>query len=386
MKTFIRLLITLVALGTSYAMGMVEEKKGADQQDTATAPLTEEQVLKSKVVAATIKYLKSHNLAFDGTTPETLVASIEKIAESIKEKIECRDKRGVMTRDQGIATLEMATEILVASNLIKHYDSNFNFAIEDSLGTIIQDAQIDLDKRNQAGKTALDLAEHSGKQTVVNILLNAEGVNPVADYLASSNIKPDDQTPATLVASIGNMARAIKDAAEFKHFSTQRCERAMGKVIQDSFIDLDMVDAKETTALNTAAQANSGVEACILLAAGANPNIPNIDNTTPLMWFAWHNNIDTVRALIKAKADVNILNKLSHSALFLAVYRNHKDVAQALVIAGATVDENLRQQLSPEMSIAINQALAVYEQIVKRNSVDRPAAAAAAAQVASGRS
>src|SRR5688572_31599651 len=63
-----------------------------------------------------------------------------------------------------------------------------------------------------------------------------------------------------------------------------------------------------TATLLEAVEQGNRPAALRLLAGGANPNTPGPDGTTPLMWAAAHADLDLVRALIRAKANVSAKN------------------------------------------------------------------------------
>ena len=55
--------------------------------------------------------------------------------------------------------------------------------------------------------------------------------------------------------------------------------------------------------------------ALAMLAKGANPNTPGPDGTTALMWAAANDDVELVRALVKAGADVKAKNHFGTSAI-----------------------------------------------------------------------
>jgi len=79
----------------------------------------------------------------------------------------------------------------------------------------------------------------------------------------------------------------------------------------------------------------------LLLRRGANPNIGNKDNLTPLQSAAHHGNIAIVRMLLKAGAKVNSADlRYGYTALASATQNGHIEVVRELLIAGA--DPKLR--------------------------------------------
>ena len=69
--------------------------------------------------------------------------------------------------------------------------------------------------------------------------------------------------------------------------------------------------AAETTLLD-AAERGDRATALRLLAKGANPNAPGPDGTTAIMWAASNDDLELVRALIKAGANVKLEEPVRH--------------------------------------------------------------------------
>jgi len=72
-----------------------------------------------------------------------------------------------------------------------------------------------------------------------------------------------------------------------------------------------------------------------LLATGADPNVAGPDGTTPIMWAAANDDLELVRALIKARANVTLKNQLGTSALTEAAIVGSAPIVDALLKAGA---------------------------------------------------
>jgi ankyrin repeat protein len=102
----------------------------------------------------------------------------------------------------------------------------------------------------------------------------------------------------------------------------------------------------------------------VLLAAGANPLMPNADNTTPLMVAAgvdlWNPGEDggtlpgdepealqAVKMLVELGNDVNATNDRGETALHGAAYRGSNSIVQFLVEKGAKLDVRSNQGWTP---------------------------------------
>lgn len=69
---------------------------------------------------------------------------------------------------------------------------------------------------------------------------------------------------------------------------------------------------------------------CALLDAGAAPNAQNEDGITPLMNAAWFGDLDSVRELLRRRADPMIRDNKGKTARDLAFEKGHKDVVEVL--------------------------------------------------------
>jgi ankyrin repeat protein len=97
----------------------------------------------------------------------------------------------------------------------------------------------------------------------------------------------------------------------------------------------------------------------LLLDAGADPDLPARNGTTPLMaatGLAWAPGqerasegeaLDTVKLLVKLGADVNALNNLEETAMHGAAYRGANSIVQFLVDQGANINVEDRHGWTP---------------------------------------
>jgi ankyrin repeat protein len=89
-----------------------------------------------------------------------------------------------------------------------------------------------------------------------------------------------------------------------------------------------------------------------LLGKGANPNTPGADGTTPVMWAAANDDLDLVRALIKAGANVSVKNQFGTSALAEAAIVGSAPIVDALLRAGADPNTRNPEGETPLMAVA----------------------------------
>lgn len=88
------------------------------------------------------------------------------------------------------------------------------------------------------------------------------------------------------------------------------------------------------TALHLAAQLSSGSVVRALIEGGADVNVQDADQWSPLHYAACFNPA-AVPVLLEAKAEVNQLDFIHQSPLFKASFENHREAVVALCGAGA---------------------------------------------------
>jgi ankyrin repeat protein len=189
---------------------------------------------------------------------------------------------------------------------------------------VLLEAGADAKRANRYGITPLHLAAVNGNATVMRDLLNA-GADPNA-------VLPEGETVLMTAARTGS-AEAVT-------------------LLLDRNVN---VDAREKwygeSALMWAAAENHGDVVSILIARDApvdarstllntpnrraGQNILSLGNWTPLMYAARENALDAGRALVRAKAGLNLTDPDGATALAIAIINAHYEFAALLLDAGA---------------------------------------------------
>jgi hypothetical protein len=91
------------------------------------------------------------------------------------------------------------------------------------------------------------------------------------------------------------------------------------------------------TALHEAAWNGDRNMAWILIAAGADPNVPHTEGgSTPLHYAILTNHVEIVKLLLEHGADVKARYRGGSTALHLAAGRGHTEIGRLLISKGAT--------------------------------------------------
>jgi len=201
-------------------------------------------------------------------------------------------------------------------------------------------AKASVDARTESGHTALQLAVENHRLEIVALLLKA-GADPTPAVVEATS-KGSIEMLEMLLAAGGDPNRGNplltaaeqEDAAKF----VSALLKAGAKVITEGV---------PTTPFHEAFEGDAAAQVVkLLLGAKGNANARNKDGRTPLHMAAAAKNVEAVKALIEAGADVNAREpKCGETALRLAVPSRWNDerpdtftIAQLLVAGGADVN------------------------------------------------
>jgi uncharacterized protein len=121
--------------------------------------------------------------------------------------------------------------------------------------------------------------------------------------------------------------------------------------------DLEAADAGGNTALLSALKQGKSAAALLLIAAGANVNTHDENYASPLLQAARDGDLDVVKQLAGAKAELDAISKFSgRTGLHWAVENEHGPVVEFLVAAGARTDIADRKGETP-FDVARKQSL-----------------------------
>ncbi len=107
--------------------------------------------------------------------------------------------------------------------------------------------------------------------------------------------------------------------------------------------DLRLVDAVKHGQTQTAQ---------LLLSQKADPNVPEGDGTTALMWAVRSEDVSLVEKLLKAGANPKLVNRYDVSAMSLAAINGNATILEALLKAGADVNAPGAEGETPLMAVA----------------------------------
>lgn len=232
-------------------------------------------------------------------------------------------------RPATISLLFLSTLILPAPGVSQPLVRAVTTGDLSAVNQLIQ-AGADVNQRDNIGQTPLIWASRQGRLEIVRSLLRA-GADP--------NVK--DQNGGTPESS----------AFEFGHFDVVEALIQGGANVDRDRLRND-VNAKDASGQPLLARVRDPASLSALVRLGADPNAtPRDGGRTVLTDAAFAGDLDRVRALIEAGADVNAKDPRGYTPLWLASNMGHSAVVQALVNARA--DANWE---GPGSSTALMQA------------------------------
>ncbi|XP_071136188.1 ankyrin homolog [Mytilus edulis] len=192
------------------------------------------------------------------------------------------------------------------------------------------------------GNTPLFLSVQADKPEVVKLLvnngdtINTKGVGKCSPLHVAAKLGNEECLDILIINganlnsrdSVGNTPLIL--AAKHSHLLI------MQKLLNVK-CDINSKNNDGWTALHYCSRKAMGVD--ILLEAGADVNIADRDNITPLLMAATEGFDRVVKTLIKAGCQVNMASKLSNkTALHVLTYKGHTDCVGNLIEAGADVN------------------------------------------------
>ncbi|WCR58340.1 ankyrin repeat domain-containing protein [Wolbachia endosymbiont of Ctenocephalides felis wCfeJ] len=177
----------------------------------------------------------------------------------------------------------------------------------DTIKCLVEQKNVDINKANRYGRTALHWAAENGQLDTVQYLVEQKG----ADINRTNN----DGLTALHFAAKNNQLNTIKYLVEQKS------------------VDVNQVDNYGFTALHVAAL-NGRLDTVKYLVEQRNIDVNQVDNhgDTALHWAASNGHLDVVKYLVEQrKVDVDQTNNNDLTALHLAALLDELDIAEFLI-------------------------------------------------------
>lgn len=254
-------------------------------------------------------------------------------------------------------TLEANVEIVGVFTLdkprkkkIDKKTSRISFTIYDPSGEVIPNAEVKLTNI----KTSKEFISYADANGIANFALIPHGryeietsANGFRSYKQTIQIKQKIEPNTKVTLEVGTFTGIVSvDTYEIPFFTiiAQENKEEIRRMISQGF-DVKTKDSSKKTALHIALE-HSNLEAVkILLDANANVNAKDKYNRTPLLMIDENieeNTVEIVRLLIQKGADVNAQDKEKRTALMFACDDDNLEIVKMLLEAGA--NPNLKDE------------------------------------------
>jgi ankyrin repeat protein len=132
-------------------------------------------------------------------------------------------------------------------------------------------------------------------------------------------------------------------------------------------LDFNAINAN-TYPLHEAARAGNIEAIRALIAAGADVNTQRQDGDTPLHEAAFNGHTEVVQALIALNANIHAINQYHGTPLHEAVSEGHSEIARALIAVGAHIDAADKNGETPLHYAAVNNQLKTVQTLLELNA------------------
>ena len=304
----------------------------------------------------------------DGVTPLMAVASVGSldatngILQSLKSKLsadELKEHINLLSHSGGSAVMFAAAaghvecaKALMAEGANIHAIARQKEGYAEKLKKMIEEGQVVEDDPHVDGVTGLHVAAMSGHLEMVKLLVDngidvshKDDEGRIALTLAVANSHAEVAKALVAAGSDPNTPYVDDDGEShnllFDAIMVENEEFAL--LLIEKGADIYYVDEKKVTTLLQATHRGLTGIVKALIAKNADKaafiDAASVDGITPLIAAASEGQVESVKALIEAKADVNAKDKDGTTSLMAASARGHLEVVTALLAGGAAAND-----------------------------------------------
>lgn len=191
--------------------------------------------------------------------------------------------------------------------------------------------------------------------TTVAVVAMATAVAAQTPAVADAVRDGDSAALRALLTRKADVNAPERDGTTALHWAARNAGQEALQLLLRAGANPNAVNRYGMTPLPLAAATRSLAAVQALLAAGANPNSAMGSGETALMSAARAGSVEIVKALLARGADVNAVEKsFGQTALMFAAVENHPDVIAALAEGGAAVNASSEKITTPELKIPKN--------------------------------
>jgi ankyrin repeat protein len=333
--------------GTANLALMHEKGRGGLPRSIADA-----RILYAKAAAAEVAYARERLKFIDEPPSKRLLTAIEEQSkEAVLQAIaDGADVNQIADNGSTPLTLSVASDEVVA---------------------ILLQAGASVNLKSSTGATALGAACEAGNVNVAKRLLVAHATQSTDDDGFTPLTRAIQAKSPALVRLLIEYGADVEtrspNGAAPLHWAVREGASGEGleilRLLIEALSNIDAVEEHHVTPLMLSLDEPDRLPATnLLIAAGADVNIPDFHGNTPLIVAAFAGNREALRVLLKAGATVDKQNTAGMTALIAAAGAGHIDVVQILLRAGASKalsDSNGNVALNWAVSNSHNEVAAV---------------------------
>ncbi len=209
----------------------------------------------------------------------------------------------------------------------------------DAALKLLENAEIDIHIKDNAGRMAIDFATACGLRELVKALSQAEEAH--ADTYGNTSLhhacwnEQSEVVKILLEKDPASVNKPNDDGESPLILAVRRSNLMIAELLLAAGAKTDIADADGVRPLHIAADHGDLFMGKALLKAGAAIDSKTSDGETALILAARNGKNDFTAMLIEKEADVNAVDNDQHSALYYASEEGYTEIVEQLLIAGA---------------------------------------------------
>lgn len=209
----------------------------------------------------------------------------------------------------------------------------------DAALKLLQNPEIDINRRDNASRMAIDYATSAGLRELVKALSQVEEEH--ADTYGNTTLhhacwNEQSEVVKVLLEKEPSSVNKLNDNGESPLIlAVQKSNLTIAELLLAAGAKPDCADVNGVLPLHIAASHGDFYVGKALLDAGADINQKTSDGQTPLILAARRGKNDFAAMLIEREADVNAVDNEQHSALYYASEAGYTEIVELLLTAGA---------------------------------------------------
>ncbi len=266
-----------------------------------------------------------------------------------------------------------APEQLPAPTLTLHEAASSGDLLEIEANLYRDDMDVNIDVRDEHGRTPLSYAAAQGFPKAISLLLEAGADVNARDYVGSAPLHWADTGQVAQLLIAGGATVDVTDDDGFTplYWAAIANRRSTVEALVAHGANVNVQSNDGFTPLVRAAHEGLLSTVNILLSAGADPNAGHPENGLTPLWLAvTRDHVSIVKVLLEAGADANVMDKAGATPLHKATEAGRSSMLMMglLLDAGAEMNTRTKAGLAPLHIAAANGRYAAVKLLLDRGA------------------